>query len=205
MIGDVCGPRTFASLASFSVHSIFQFCHIIKVCSSGKPLSILSPDSPPGAKAGIRFRLPFLSSKKRFAMSIPGIPTINGSNIADQDVVSCLTHTVLQEAADVHGSCNAGATASEVPGILLEVGLRQFLEDLEDLRCAARIDSLTHMMSNFILYIYMEVHSFFGHSSMQFFDRLLCAVGLGGYRVMSKNLTPGMQDISRYAMMKNML
>ena len=156
MIGDVCGPRTFASLASFSVHSIFQFCHIIKVCSSGKPLSILSPDSPPGAKAGIRFRLPFLSSKKRFAMSIPGIPTINGSNIADQDVVSaCLTHTVLQEAADVHGSCNAGATASEVPGILLEVGLRQFLEDLEDLRCAARIDSLTHMMSNFILYIYI--------------------------------------------------
>lgn len=69
---------------------------------------------------------------------------------------------------------------------------RHFLEDLEDLRCAARIDSLTHMMSNFI---YMEVHDIFGQSSMQLFDRLMCPVGLGGYRVMSKNLTPGMQDM----------
>ena len=149
-----------------------------------------------------------IEQQKTFCNEQP--PTINDEKALPIKMLekACLTHTVLQEAADVHGSCNAGATASEVPGILLEVGLRQFLEDLEDLRCAARIDSLIHMMSNFIyciyIYIYMEVHSFFRQSSMQFFDRLLCAVGLGGYRVMSKNLTPGMQDISRYAMMKNM-
>lgn len=37
MIGDFCGPRTFASLASFSVHSIFQFCHIISLCAARLP------------------------------------------------------------------------------------------------------------------------------------------------------------------------
>ena len=81
------------------------------MCFNGKPE--LSPDSPPGAKAGIKFRLPINEQP----------PTINDEKTLPIKLIkmlekACLTHTVLQEAADVHGSCNAAATASEVPGIL---------------------------------------------------------------------------------------
>ena len=97
-----------------------------------------------------------IEQQKTFCNEQP--PTINDEKALPIKMleIACLTHTVLQEAADVHGSCNAGATASEVPGILLEVGLRQFLEDL---RCAARIDSLIHMMSNFIYCIYIYIYT----------------------------------------------
>ena len=94
-------------------------------------------------------------------MCIP--TTIKDSTAADQDVISsCSTHAVPQEvAADVHGSCNAGATASEVPGILLEVGLRHFLEAATRSLEASQMCSLHH--PQFELHdvqFYMKVHAF---------------------------------------------
>ena len=60
----------------------YQFCHIIKVCLNGKPLS---PDSPPGAKAGIKFRLPAHWAAKNV---LQWAATYNQrwKSIADQDV-----------------------------------------------------------------------------------------------------------------------